>query len=133
MPPAAHRVPLLIGALVRRSSRVKDRPTIAEYLLAAAAIGLVTVGFVDDPGAISAVYLVGVVLPVGLGLLRIAQGRDEQLATLLLVGGVLWAVTSLAQTGDSALYSTGRVAIWVVEPVLVYLVLAYPSGRLTTR
>jgi signal transduction histidine kinase len=133
MPPAAHRVPLRIGALVRRSSRVGRRPTTAEYLLAAAAIGLVTVGFVDDPGAASSVYLAGVVLPVGLGLRRKAQGRDELLATLLLLSGVAWSLTSLANTSDSFLYSTGRIAVWAVEPVLVYLMLAYPSGELTSR
>lgn len=31
------------------------------------------------------------------------------------------------------LYSTGRAAVWLVEPALIYVTLAYPSGYLTRR
>src|SRR5207302_6736705 len=35
--------------------------------------------------------------------------------------------------GNDVLYSAGRVFGWFVEPLLIYLMLAFPSGRLTTR
>ncbi|MFL5866396.1 MAG: sensor histidine kinase [Thermoleophilaceae bacterium] len=47
--------------------------------------------------------------------------------------GFGWSVTTLAESGNEVLYSTGRVAGWLVEVGLVYLILAFPSGRLTDR
>jgi signal transduction histidine kinase len=57
----------------------------------------------------------------------------SRFATLLIATSVLWALTWLAASGDSALYSTGRLAAWLIEPALVYLVLSFPSGRLNGK
>ena len=48
------------------------------------------------------------------------------------VAGALWSLTVLAQSQDPTLYSVGRIAVWVVELGLVYLLLSFPSGRLTS-
>jgi signal transduction histidine kinase len=42
-------------------------------------------------------------------------------------------LTTLAESDSSALYSTGRVSLWLVEPAVVYLILSFPSGRLSAR
>ena len=42
----------------------------------------------------------------------------------------LFSLTALSQSGDAVLYSVGRVAGWLVVPVLLFLMLAFPSGRL---
>ena len=120
-------------ALARRFRR--DRPPpLAEYALATASVALVVSVVVSSGDALATVaYTVGVVVPVGLGLHQIARGRDQRFAWLLLLSGALLALTSLSQLSDSASYSTGRLAIWVVEPLLVYLTLSFPTGRLTTR
>ena len=39
----------------------------------------------------------------------------------------------LAESADSGLYSIGRVSVWLAEVLLVYVVLAFPSGRLVSR
>ena len=39
---------------------------------------------------------------------------------------------SLSTSSNELLHSIGRVAGWYVEAVVVYLILAFPSGRLTT-
>jgi PAS domain S-box-containing protein len=39
----------------------------------------------------------------------------------------------LTDSSDSVLYSTGRVWVWFAELLLIYLVLAFPTGRLGTR
>ena len=39
----------------------------------------------------------------------------------------------MAESGNGVLYSIGRVAGWAVEVGLVYVILAFPSGRLTQR
>jgi signal transduction histidine kinase len=42
----------------------------------------------------------------------------------------VYALTVLAQSSQPLLYSTGRVAIWFALPVTLYLMLAFPGGRL---
>ena len=54
-------------------------------------------------------------------------------AKLLVVAGFAWSLTTLAQSSNEVLYSAGRVFGWFVEPFLIFLVLAFPSGRLTAR
>jgi signal transduction histidine kinase len=115
--------------------RLARPPSSGDYTLAAAALVLVVVaGATQGRGAgIGLLYAVAVAVPVGLGLLRLGAGREERFARLLIGAGALLALTSLAQSDDSALYTIGRISGWVLEPALVYLVLAFPSGRLTTR
>jgi len=109
------------------------RPALVDYSLAVFALALVVLAVARHGHAGAAVtYSVGVALPVGLGLFRLAHGRDQRFARLLLATAALWALASLSQSNDDALYSIGRVAVWIAEPVLVYLVLAFPLGRLTT-
>ena len=55
----------------------------------------------------------------------------DRFALKLLATALLLAVTALAVSSDSVVYSIGRTAVWFVEPALVYLLLAFPSGRLT--
>ena len=52
---------------------------------------------------------------------------------LLIGGGAGWFLTTLANAREPVPYSIGRVTGWAVEPLLAYLVLAFPTGRLTTR
>ena len=54
-------------------------------------------------------------------------------AKLLVIAGFAWSLTTLAQSSSEVLYSAGRVFGWFVEPFLIFLVLAFPSGRLTAR
>src|SRR3954469_4817721 len=74
--------------------------------------------------------LVGV--PAGVGLAVLARRPGDRFARLLLASAGLWALSTLVLTSNDLTYSVGRVATWVVEAVLVYQLLAFPSGRLTT-
>src|SRR3954451_13669405 len=69
--------------------------------------------------------------PIGVGLTTLAR-RQDRFAALLVGAGALWSLTVLAQSHDPTLYSVGRIAVWVVEIVVVYLLLSFPSGRLTS-
>jgi signal transduction histidine kinase len=42
-------------------------------------------------------------------------------------------VTTFAESANDGLYTVGRIAGWLAEVLLVYLFLAFPDGRLTTR
>jgi signal transduction histidine kinase len=97
------------------------------------AVGLVLADAPDHAGAGGvAVETVAVALPVGFGLVRLSRAPRDRFAPLLVGAGVLWSLTTLATSESSALYSTGRVVAWLLEPALAYLILAFPSGRLET-
>src|SRR4051795_8496704 len=74
-----------------------------------------------------------VLLPVALGLYRIARRRDDRFAPLLILAGLYWSVVTFAQSNDDTLYSVGRAGAWVVDLTIVYLLLAFPDGRLRSR
>ncbi len=69
--------------------------------------------------------------PIGVGLATLAR-RPDRFAAILVAAGALFSFTVLAQSHDPTLYSVGRVVVWVVEVVVVYLLLSFPSGRLTS-
>src|SRR3954451_7815341 len=68
--------------------------------------------------------------PMAAGLYAAHLERFERFARLLYATGLLAFVTTLAETGDPALYTLGRAAGWGVEVLIVVLLLAYPTGRL---
>jgi signal transduction histidine kinase len=74
-----------------------------------------------------------VATPIAVGLYARREGTHVRFGRLLVLAGVGWFLAALSSSGNDVLYSIGRVAGWVVEAGLLYLILAFPSGRLTTR
>ncbi|MGZ4276895.1 MAG: sensor histidine kinase [Solirubrobacteraceae bacterium] len=70
-------------------------------------------------------------VPMTVGLMVLAR-RDDRFARLLAATGALWSLTVLAESHDPLAYSAGRVAVWIVEVAIVYLLLAFPSGHLSS-
>jgi signal transduction histidine kinase len=87
----------------------------------------------DDRALLTCVYALTVLAPAGVGLAVLRRSPRDRFALLLVAAGVLFSVTALAESTDPALYSVGRLSVWLVEPVVVYLLLAFPSGRLSTN
>jgi signal transduction histidine kinase len=72
--------------------------------------------------------IVGVPMAVGL---RAFSRHDNARFGLLLAGvGAALLVATLGESNQDLPYSIGRVAGWVVEILLIYLLLSYPTGRL---
>jgi signal transduction histidine kinase len=96
---------------------------------------LITAGSVMGEGAalagLARASMVGV--PIGVGLYAWHRRPADPFGRLLVAVGCGWFLTTLAESNHELLYSIGRVAGWVVEVGLVWLILAFPSGRLTTR
>jgi signal transduction histidine kinase len=69
--------------------------------------------------------------PVVVGLATLSR-RHDRFAALLVAAGAVWSLTVLAESHDATLYSVGRIAAWVVDVMVVYLLLSFPSGRLTS-
>jgi signal transduction histidine kinase len=115
-----------------RSEWLATTATIAAVLAACAVTAAITVtGSVGeytwlDAGARA--LMVGAPLAVGLYARR--RPASRRFGDLLVIVGAGWFLASLATSDDEVAYSMGRVAGWVVEVGLVYLVLAFPSGTL---
>jgi len=72
-------------------------------------------------------------LPIGVGLYAWHGRPEDRFGPLLAALGVGSFLTTLAESGNGLLYSTGRVSGWLVELGFVYLILSFPSGRLPDR
>ena len=65
--------------------------------------------------------------------LRLRHAASARFGRLLILTGFGWFLATLSESPDPWLYSIGRVAGWTVEVALVYLILAFPTGRLPAR
>jgi len=139
----AHRV---LKQLMGPFPRVKSAPDDARLrleLTAAGAAGVVLCAIsvevtlsgptVTNSGfaAVGRALMVGA--PIAVGLYAWHRRPSERFGPLLVAAGFGWFLTTFAESGNEVVYSVGRVAGWLVEVGLVYLILAFPSGRLTQR
>jgi signal transduction histidine kinase len=74
-----------------------------------------------------------VAAPIGVGVYARRRGPSARFGILLVATGVAWFLTVLAESSEPTLHAAGRVSGWLSEPLLMYLVLAFPTGRLTAR
>ncbi len=81
--------------------------------------------------ALGSVSLVGIPWAVG-----VYAGMNESSARfgrVLLIAAFVSFLATLAQSPAPFLYSTGRVSYWCLEALIAFLILSFPSGRLTSR
>jgi signal transduction histidine kinase len=74
-----------------------------------------------------------VATPIAVGIYAWRDGTHSRFGVLLVLAGGAWFLAALSSSSNELLYSIGRVAGWAVEAGLIYLILAFPSGRLTAR
>jgi PAS domain S-box-containing protein len=100
---------------------------------AALAMGL----SVDQRDAVDVARAIGealaITIPVGVGLYAMRREQTSHFAVLLVAGGLAWGPSVLAMSTDSVAYSIGRAWTWGVLAWVVYLLLAFPTGRPQTR
>jgi signal transduction histidine kinase len=102
-------------------------------LLAGAAAAIALAGDMPHKVSLAERQALIVAMPIAVGLYAWREGTHARFGRLLVMAGAGWFLVALSGSGDSLLYSIGRLAGWTVEAGLVYLILAFPSGRLTTR
>ena len=99
--------------------------------------GVLTVALAGAPPQerLTAALVFGLLVaaPMFVGLVAWNLHSDDRFARLLLAAGAAFSLTALTFSSDAVLHSLGRLAVWLVVPVLLYLMLAFPSGRLSTR
>jgi signal transduction histidine kinase len=123
------------------SPRLRTRPVVSSLAIAVTAcliaIAAVAPTLLTAPASMRRtavpVFVSGVVVLFGLGLSDLVRATDSRFARAVVAAGALWSLSALAVSSDSTLYSIGRVSYWLVVVAIVYLLLSYPSGRLTER
>ena len=102
-------------------------------LLAGVAAAVALAG--DMPGDVSLAERQALIVatPIAVGLYAWRDGTHVRFGRLLVLAGAAWFLAALSSSSNEVLYSIGRVSGWTVEAGLVCLILAFPSGRLTTR
>src|SRR5688572_11919474 len=68
--------------------------------------------------------------PIAGGIYALRSPVDAGFGIALLAIGFLWSLTSLAEMSLSVPHTIGRLATFMVFPCVVYLLLAYPDGRI---
>ena len=71
-----------------------------------------------------------VAAPITVGLYASRHPPFERFGRLLVALGLLWFLSTFAGSSNEVVYSIGRVFGWIADGALVYVVLAFPSGRL---
>ena len=123
------------GARPDRGRRLRLAPIVAAGLVATlAAAAFAVTGVPGDNAALAALGRASTVaVPIGVGAYAWYRRPAERFGPLLIAAGFGAFLATPAESSDGALYSLGRVAGWGVEVGLIYLILAFPSGRLEGR
>jgi signal transduction histidine kinase len=69
-------------------------------------------------------------VPLSAGLYAVRSPLTAPFGIALLAVGFLWSLTALGESGDSVLYTFGRISTWLIFPGVAYLMLAFPDGRI---
>lgn len=102
-------------------------------LCAAAAAITVTGPTADHAWLEAAARALMVGAPIAVGVYARGRPASARFGTLLVLTGVAWFLTTLAESGDPHLHAIGRISGWLTEPLIVLLVLSFPTGRLRGR
>ena len=81
--------------------------------------------------AAAAIAAAGVIAPLTVGTYALRRGRFGRFGFLLVLVGVGAALMSLSNSGSEYVYSVGRISAWLVQPLVIYALLSFPSGHLT--
>jgi len=102
----------------------------------AATVGAAELGYEgasSRPGLTALARALSVGVPIAVGLYAWYRGENRRFGLLLVLAGAGWFLTALAEADGPVAYTAGRTAGWLVELLIVYVVLCFPSGRLRDR
>ena len=71
-------------------------------------------------------------VPVFTGMFALRTSHNRRFGVVLIVAGYPSSLTALGESSASIPYSVGRVVAWTIPPILIYLMLTFPDGRLRT-
>jgi signal transduction histidine kinase len=104
---------------------------VAGALVCVGAVALASTGASGDAafgrGLLEAL-IVGV--PIAVGLYALRSPVNASFGIALLAIGFAWSLTALTESSLSVPYTIGRLSTWLTFPCVVYLLLAFPDGRI---
>jgi len=106
---------------------------VAAALACMAVTGVAAMEAATRPGLVALARMSMVGVPFAVGLYAWHTRLNERFGVLLVAAGAGWFLTTLAESSDALLYTIGRASGWLVEVLLIYLFLSFPSGRLSAR
>jgi signal transduction histidine kinase len=111
------------------------RIAVVAAAVAACAVTAVVTSTPDSQYALleAAARVFMVATPIAVGLYARRHAASARFGTLLIAAGFGWFLATLSESQNEWLYSIGRISGWFVEVAIVYLVLAFPTGRLPAR
>jgi signal transduction histidine kinase len=74
-----------------------------------------------------------VAVPVAVGVYAMSRGDEASFGRRLVLVGLASSLTTLSESHHALLHSVGRIAAWCVQLALFWLLLSFPSGRLSSR
>ena len=104
---------------------------LAGALVSVAAVAVATSGAPSNAAfgrGLLELLIVGTPIAAGLYVLRSPVSSNFGIALLLV--GFLWSLTALAESSLSVPHTIGRLSTWLTFPCVVYLILAFPHGRI---
>jgi signal transduction histidine kinase len=110
---------------------LEPRLALAGGLVCLAAVGMAAASAQSDAAfgrGLLELLIVGGPIAVGLYALRSPVNRSFGVALLGI--GFAWSLTALAESALSVPHTIGRLATWLTFPCVVYLLLAFPHGRI---
>ena len=96
-------------------------------------VAVAATGADENPALVAFVRGLITAAPIATGLYVWYRRVNERFGLLLIVAGAGWFVTTLAESRDELVYTLARVMGWAMQVLFVYLVLAFPTGRLRRR
>src|ERR671917_1159590 len=107
---------------------------LAGVLVCVSSVALAVVGASSDAAfgrGLLQLLVVGV--PIAVGLYTLRAPVNKLFGYALLAVGFAWSLTALAESTLSVPHTIGRLATWLTFPCVVYLLLAFPHGRIEKR
>jgi signal transduction histidine kinase len=133
-----------MAAPIRESAAARRLagPADTSIVIAVAALGLLLVaasvlialrGGMPAPERLAVRNALMIGAPVAVGLYAWREATHARFGRLLVAVGMGWGLVALCATTAALPYSVGRVAAWVAEIALAYVILSFPTGRLPGR
>jgi len=87
----------------------------------------------DAQPGVAVLNALSVGMPVAVGLYAWWRQSNERFGLLLVAVGLAYFLVTLAVSRDEVIYSLGRIAAFAVGPLVIYVFLTFPTGRLESR
>ena len=104
---------------------------VAMVVAATAAAAVIAVsGDPNEPALVATARAAIAGLPIAVGLTIWRHAANDRFGPLLVAVGGVCLLSTLAESSDAGVYTMGRAAGWILQAFLVYVILAFPTGRL---